>query len=202
MILKQFLILEHQMKHITLLTTATLVATTLILPLSVQAEGWQVLPVMKQGYKPDFAVAVVAGTMEADDDNTDKYAPVGVELSMNCPLLKAPSHDIRQQISYLQSDKNGVKSMAFELSPHHMYKVANKLTIGFGPALGYTKVEKDTGSDGVFTYGAGVSTRYNISKGAFVGAEARYVKAQELEVNGVKSGFDNGRAVIKLGYQF
>ncbi len=189
------------MKRTTLLTAA-LLATTIALPLSVQAESWQVLPVMKPGYKTDVAVAVVGGVMQAKDDNVDVFSPVGVEVSINCPLLKAPNHTIRQRVSYLQSDKHGFKTQAFELNPHHMYKVAPKVTAGFGPSIGYTKVENAAGDDGVFTFGLGVSGRYELPNNMFLGAEARFVKAQEFEIAGKKTGFDNARALVKFGYQF
>jgi len=189
------------MKRTTLLT-ATLLATTLTLPLSVQAKGWQILPVTKPGYKADTAVAVVGGVMQAKDDNKDIFSPMGLEVSINCPLLKAPNHTIRQRISYLQSDTNGFKTQAFELNPHHMYKVAPNVTAGFGPSVGYTKVENSAGNDGVFTFGVGASGRYDLPKNMFIGAEARFVKAQEFEIAGKKTGFDNARALVKFGYQF
>jgi len=189
------------MKRTTLFST-TLLAATMAFPLIVQAEGWQVLPVMKSGYKADTALAVVGGVMQAKDDNKDIFSPMGVEVSINCPLLKAPNHTIRQRISYLQSDKNGFKTQAFELNPHHMYKVAENVTAGFGPSIGYTKVENSSGDDGVFTFGIGASARYELPKNLFIGAEARYVKAQEFEIAGKKTGFDNARALVKFGYQF
>jgi len=190
------------MKHTKIFTIAVL-ATSLLLPLSVQANGWQVLPVSKPGYKPDVAAAVIVGVMQAKDENVDIFAPAGVEVSLNCPLLKAPKHTIRQQVSYTHSEKNGFKAQSFELSPHHMFKTrTNKLTVGVGPTIGYTMVENKQGDDGIFTFGIGASSRYDITKQVFIGAQARYVKAQEFEIAGKKTGFDNAKAVVKLGYQF
>lgn len=184
------------------LLITTVIATVLTLPLSAQANGWQVLPVMKPGYKADVAVAVVGGVMQAKDENVDIFSPMGVEVSINCPLLKAPNHTIRQRVSYVQSDKNGFKSQVFELNPHHMYKVAPNVTAGFGPSVGYTAVENSAGSDGIFTFGVGVSGRYDLPNNMFLGAEARFVKAQEFEIAGKTTGFDNARALVKFGYQF
>ncbi len=189
------------MKHTTLLTT-TLLITAIVLPLSTQAKGWQVLPITKAGYKTNTAIAIVGGAMQAKDDNQDVFSPMGLEVSINCPLLKAPNHTIRQRISYLQSDKNGFKTQAFELNPHHMYKVAPKVTAGFGPSVGYTKVKNSSGHDGIFTFGIGASGRYDLPNNMFLGAEARYVKAQKFEIAGKKTGFDNARALVKFGYQF
>ena len=63
-------------------------------------------------------------------------------------------------------------------------------------------IENDQGDDGIFTFGLGASSRYDITKKVFVGAQARYVKAQEFEITGKKTGFDNAKAIVKLGYQF
>ena len=85
------------MKRTTLLTSTLLVAT-MALPFSVQAEGWQVLPVMKAGYKADAALAIVGGVMEANDDNKDIFSPMGVEVSINC--FKEFSEFCRSGIAY------------------------------------------------------------------------------------------------------
>jgi len=190
------------MKHNNALLS-TILVMAFLLPLSVQATSdWQVLPVLKPSYKPDFAVAVLVGGMQADDDNKDKFSPAGLEVSLNCPLLKTPKHTIRQQISYTQAETNGFKTKSFELSPHHMFKVGEKVTAGFGPSIGYTTVENPDGDDSVVTYGLGASTRYDVTKKFFVGAEVRYVKAQEFEIADKTTDFDNARALVKLGYQF
>jgi hypothetical protein len=175
-------------------TTSLLIATV-----GVQAGEMQFLPVLKAGYQADVAVAIVGGDMKVNDSSNTAQ---GLEVSLNCPLLKPANHNIRQQASFIQTDKDGVKTQSFELNPHHMLINSGKFSAGIGASLGYTKVETATDDDGVATYGAGISTRYNIVKGAFVGAEVRYVKAQGLEIAGQEEKFNNSRAVVKLGYQF
>ena len=80
--------------------------------------------------------------------------------------------------------------------------LSRKFSTGFDPSVGYTKVETNAGDDSVVTYGIGISARYNVAKGIFVGAEARYAKSQDLEITGQNVDFKNTRALIKLGYQF
>lgn len=174
-------------------------ASLLALSVTTQAGEWEFLPVMGNDYQANFAIAAIAGTTKA---NGESASTTGVEVSLNCPLLKVPNHTIRQQITYARTDKDGVETESFELSPHHMFDINSKLSAGLGPSLGFTKVDTSAGDDTVFTYGLGVSTRYNINKSLFVSAEVRYVKSEDIEIAGATDDFDNTRALLKVGYQF
>lgn len=187
------------MRTYIMIKKTVLAASLLTLSLSTQAEGWEILPITNSDYQADFAIAAIGGKINSDDiDSSTK----GVELSLNCPLLKAPNHTIRQQVSYLSTDKNGIKSKSFELSPHHMFNLENNLSVGIGPSLGVVKVETSDGDDTAFTYGAGVSARYDVSKNFFVGAEVRRVLTKDIEIGGTSDNFNSTKALIKVGYQF
>ena len=184
-----------------------LTISLLIFTLSAQANEWEFLPVTGENYQSDFAIAIaialVGGRTDFDKEvDNDDTSTLGIEVSLNCPLLKPPNHIIRQQISYVSTDENGVETSSLEISPHHMFAMNDKFQAGFGPSIGYTKVETNAGDDSAFTYGLGASVRYNISQNLFVGGEARYAKSKELNIAGLDNDIDNMRLLAKVGYQF
>lgn len=168
-----------------------------------QAGEHKLLPLLDDGYTADFAIAITAGKTDFEGDNTGRLTTKGVELSLNCPLLKPANHTIRQQVSLHMTDENGSKSTSIELSPHHMWELGNKVSVGVGPSLGVTKIEEDNFDDTVFTYGVGTSARYKITKKFFVSGEARYSKSTDVEQDGFEDfDINNLRTTAKLGYQF
>lgn len=182
-----------------------LVASLLSLSLSAQANEWEFLPIAGNNYQADFSVAIVGGRIDIDNDNdtdNDDFSATGIEVALNCPLLKPPNHIIKQQISYTVSDEDGMETSSFELNLHHMFAINEKLQLGIGPSLGYTKIETNADDDNVFTYGLGASARYNVSPNVFLGAEARYAKSKDVEIAGFDEEYDNFRMLFKAGYQF
>ena len=191
------------MKRNSLIISAVLISA---LSSTANAKEWNVLPVMDEGYAPHFAVALIGGATQVDekgsDQSDDDASTVGAELSLDCPLLKPPHHTIRQRVSYVQTNESGLKTKSLELNPHHMFEMGSKLQVGFGPSLGFTKLETKTDDDTVFTYGVGASIRYNVTPSLFVGAESRYAWAKDAELDGNTVDFSNIRTMAKVGYQF
>lgn len=183
----------------------TLFALTLVAQITRADNGWEFLPITGDSYQADLAVAVVGGRTEVDskvDNDNNDTSTLGIEASINCPLLKAPNHTIRQQVSYVETDKEGLATKSFELNPHHMLEMGDKMQAGFGPSLGSTKIETRTGDDTVFTYGLGASIRYDFTESVFMGGEARYAWSKDIDIVDVDKDFDNFRMLIKVGYQF
>lgn len=178
-----------------------LLATTAILVLSTSthAATWEVLPATNGDYKADIAVAVIAGTSDFDDAD---FSPKGLEVSLICPVLKPPKNTIRQQISYTESDKNGVDLKSVEVNPHYMVNVSEKLSVGAGPSLGVTKIETLGQDESVFTYGIGASARLNVTNNVFIGAETRYAWSEDADLLGETDDIDNLRTTLKIGFQF
>lgn len=167
---------------------------------SAQANEWELLPILGDSYQFNPSVALIGGSVDFKDGN--KINTGGVELSIDCPLLKPPHHTIRQQISYSTTDDNGVETSSFELNPHHMFNLSNKLQVGAGPSLGFTKVDTGTNDDTVFTYGVGASAKYNFTQNLFLGAEVRHAWSDDVDLGGQTSELENTRALAKIGYQF
>lgn len=164
------------------------------------AGEWEFLPVTGQDYQFGPAVALMVG--QFNPKNGDSSSVTGVELSIECPLLKPPSHHIRQQISITQVDDDGLTVLSVELSPHHMFRFSPKFEAGFGPSLGLTKAELGGDDATEFAYGLGASARFDVTPNVFVGAELRKVWMGDVTLDGATANLGNTRAAVKMGYQF
>ena len=137
-----------------------------------------------------------------DPEDADSSSLMGVEVSMECPLLQPASHRIRQQISLTQVDDDGLTVSSIELNPHHMFQLSPQFEAGFGPSLGVAKAEADGDDATEFTYGLGVSARFDITPQLFIGAELRKAWMGDMTLNGGTGNLGNTRAAVKVGYQF
>lgn len=150
---------------------------------SAQAESWNLFAGTKAGYEPEAAVSLMLGNVSPENGGSEGL--VGIELSLNCPLLQPPTNRIRQQVSYSTID--GADFL--EINPHYVVEVAPGLEIGGGVGLGY--VMTDASDDVAFQVGA--SAHYFAMGPVFIGAEARL---QTVD------GDNNTRVAVKLGYSF
>ena len=179
-----------------------LVASTLaISSQSALSSDWEFFPVVGDNYEFAPQLSVLTGTMDPGDAESGSIT--GVELAINCPLLKAPNGIIRQQISYTSYDENGVEINSFELNPHYQIEIAPNTTFGFGPGFGYLTAQAAGLDDSAITLQAGASLSHTM--GQFViGAEARYQLAvSDMKLNsGAEADLDNTRLMVKLGYRF
>ena len=144
------------------------------------------------------AIALIGGVMKGDGDDTDWEGIYGAEFSFNCLFSDA----IRQQIQVTNYDEDGIKMLQANINPHYMFDVTPSTQFGFGPTLGFAKVEIGNQDDTVFTYGVGASIRTNISSHFFVGAEAKYEWTDDAEFYGIEDNLDNAKVFAKIGYQF
>lgn len=168
---------------------------------AVFAEGWELFPVVNDDYEFAPQLSLIGGSMDPDDG--DSGSMTGFELSLNCPLLKAPEGVIRQQVSFASYDENGLEFDSFELNPHYQIELAQDLTFGFGPGFGYASAKGTGIDDSAFTLQAGASLNYTMGQ-IVLGAEARYqFMVSDLEAdNGSEADLDNTRLMLKLGYRF
>jgi len=173
---------------------STLLGTTLL------ADGMQVLPVMNSSYTPSLAVAALGGYQKTDAvDGTGAY---GVEVSLTCPLLQIPNYPIRQQVSLVHTNSNGLTTTDFELNPHVLFDVAPQLHVGVGPSIGFVYASGASDHDYSFGIGAGASVTYDINSQYFVGAESRYQWVNSATLSGSKVDLDNMRTLLKVGVHF
>ena len=181
-------------KIVTITALSTLLGTALF------ADGVKFLPVTDSSYVPSFAVAALGGYQKTEAvDGTGAY---GVEISLTCPLLQIPNNMIRQQISLVRADSNGLATTSLELNPHVLFDVAPQLHIGVGPSLGVIYASGLGDHDTVFGIGAGASVTYDIAPKYFVGAESRYQWTNNASLSGRTVDLDNTRTLLKVGMHF
>lgn len=146
------------------------------------------------------SVALVGGYGKYN--NVDGDALYGVELDIACPLLALPSNKIKQQISLVYQDKNGLTTTSLELNPHVMFDLSNKVQLGVGPGLGVIFANADK-SDTAFEIGAGASLNYDVTPKMFIGLEARYMFTTEVKLaTNYKDNLNNSRTLLKVGMHF
>jgi len=150
---------------------------------SAQAESWTLFAGAKSGYEPEATASIMLGNLSPENGSSESV--VGIELSLNCPLLQPPTNRIRQQVSY--SSVDGADFL--EINPHYVVEVAPGLEVGGGIGLGY--VMTDASDDVGFQVGA--SAHYFAMGPVFLGAEARLQSV---------GGDNNTRVAVKLGYSF
>ncbi len=185
-------------------TSIALASAALMGAANVQAAAeWNWFAGLDDDYKAEPAVSIMLGQMDPGD-NMDSDTISGIELSLNCPLVKSPSNRVRQQISYTSYDDNGVEIASIELNPHYIVAVASGLEIGGGPGLGYVMVDSAAGDGSVFALQLGVSAHYTLQSPLFIGAEARYQITGEDDFGGggPEDDINNYRIALKVGYSF
>jgi hypothetical protein len=181
--------------------SALTLLSTVVLSSSALAQGWEMGPAFKDGWKPEFTVAAVVGSINIDDiSGSETYT--GLELSLNCPWFQPPSGTIRQQFNLGNYDKNGIEVSAIEMNPNYFVTISPGLTWGFGPGIGYSRVSYLNGpSEGLWSVQA--STNLNYRNGAlFMGAGARYQATQDDTIAPGVKGLDNWLFTAKVGLNF
>ena len=191
------------------LLKVTIILMSLIFSVSSYAQvndgDKTILPFLKKGYRPQIGIAPVAGLQKTKnvDDLDFVY---GVEISLQCPLYQCKKNHIRQQLSIVNTKRDGFSAWAFELAPHYKLPIASDAEFGVGPHIGYqtnkiTLLDTDFTS-GVFPYGLGGSLDYAF-KSIFIGVDARYVWTTKPEYNNIKTeSMDDFRTLAKIGFKF
>lgn len=179
----------------------SLAGLTLLMANGAQAaDQWTWLAGAEDDYQPQYTISLLMGQMDPGD-NMDSDTVAGVELALNCPLLQPPSNRIRQQLSYIQYENNGVEIESIELNPHYVVEVTPGLEIGAGPGLGLVMVDTPNGDGNVFGLQLGLSAHFQGASPLFVGAEVRYqITGEDKFGAATESDVDNTRILLKVGY--
>jgi hypothetical protein len=193
------------MNKINKITVATVCAAGLTFSGASLAKGLVLLPVSKDGYQPEAAVSLIAGTMEPSRDNMDSSSILGAELSFRCVLLQVGDNQLRQQLSFTTWDKNNLTLQNLEINAHYQIPVAQDLKVGVGPGVGIVMTDA-AGTDNPTFFGAqlGGSLHYTGMAPFFTGAEARYqiTNKDKFTSAGEEDNMNNWRMAVKLGYMF
>ena len=97
--------------------TALAFLSTLAISGSALADGWTLGPAFKDGWKPEFTLAAVVGSMDVKNIGTAEYQ--GAELSLNCPWFQPPTGTIRQQFNIGTYENGSASLTSFEMNPNY-----------------------------------------------------------------------------------
>jgi len=147
------------------------------------------------------SVALIGG-LESVHSSLSQNAVYGVELGFNCLATSA----IRQQIQITQFKDNDLKISTVTINPYYYVPINttsnDTVKIGFGPTVGFTKVDNGTDSDTLFTYGVGTNLTVDIGTNYFLGTEVKYELTDETLLTGFADDADNLKVFAKAGYRF
>lgn len=179
--------------------TAIAFLSTLAVSSSALADGWSMFPFKQDGWKPEFTLAAVVGSMNPDNGGTGTYT--GAELSLNCPWFQPPTGTIRQQFNLGTFDHNGMSLTSFEMNPNYYVSIGNGWTLGAGPGIGFVRGYLN-GKEAAMSSIQG-SANLNYRNGHFfAGVGARYQDTRNKELAAGKSGADNWLVSAKVGINF
>ena len=167
------------------------------------AEGsWKFFPGVEDGFIFDPTMSVMAGQMIVSESIGDAAIGMGVELSINCPLIQPPTNRVRQQISFFNYKDGDNTINTVEINPHYVMEVMPKLEIGAGPGFGYVSADVDGKTANMGAFQLGGSVHYRVSS-FFIGAEGRYQwTTAGKEGTATEDSAKNARAIVKVGFDF
>lgn len=180
----------------------TALATLSVLALSgnaLAADSWEILPVLKDGWKPDFSFAAEIGTMDVKNGGRGDYQ--GVEFALNCPWFCPPTGNLRQEF-HLGAYKNGEYSLTtFEMDPHYMFPLSPNWSVGGGPGIGFVKAYVGDKTATMSSFQVTGDIDYNNGH-FFFGFGARYQNTLNKEIAPGVRGMDNWLVSAKIGLNY
>lgn len=166
---------------------------------SATAGDWQFLPILKDGYKPDLVVSVVGGVLDPKGAGEDTYA--GLEVAMNCGLFQTPTGVVRTKISYGGYDHDGLEYRSFEINPRWTIPVAQNLSFGIGPGIGYVRTEVGSRETDLFAWQLGADLDYRVGR-VSLGLGVRWQDTVSKTIAPDTDGAENWLVQAKIGYAF
>ena len=152
------------------------------------------------GLNPSFAI-LGGGVWTAESDLPDNSA-YGIEIGADCLLFQPDNGVLRHRLSVTEFDDGPLEMTGAELNTHWEFEVADDLTMGFGPGLGYVSAKLDGDRNGLWAGQFGGSVQYDIDDTMFVGMEARYQITESDRFDGTREDMDNTRVMAKVGFNF
>ena len=178
-----------------LLTAVTLAAATA----PAFAGDWKFLPILDKDYRPNFVASVTGGMLDPKHGSSD--TALGLELAMNCGLFQTPTGVVRTKLSWNRYDKDGVTLNTVELNPRWTIPVAQNLTFGVGPGIGYVKADAGGRTTDLFAWQAGADLDYRIGQ-VNLGLGARWQDTVNKDIAPGMQGAENWLVQAKVGFAF
>lgn len=166
---------------------------------TVKAGSFTFAPFLQEGFKYEPTLSFIGGKLDPDIEDVDESAVVGIELSFNHPLLATPANGIREQLSIISFDNDGLKMTSFEINPHYVINLSPAFAFGFGPGIGLVNVDYNGDSDTAFSGQLGASIQYRTGT-LYFALEARQQYTANIDM--LDDDVNNTRISLKLGYDF
>jgi hypothetical protein len=163
------------------------------------ADQWKFMPVMDTSYKANPTVSLVGGVLNGTPSGSGNYK--GAEVALNCLLLQPPTGIIRTKLSYGQFDHNGLKLSTFEVNPRWTTDIAQDLTIGVGPGIGYVKADVAGKTTSMAALQIGADLDYHIGQ-LNLGLGARWQDTRNKDISLSNGGANNTLVQENIGYNF
>ena len=168
---------------------------------SASAQMFETMPSKDPNWKPEFALAITTGQFDPKTSGSETESSIGIQLSLNCPILKPASGIIRQQFNYERVNGSGYDVSSLEANPR-WYAVEGNLRYGAGPGFGYMSVSPNAASsESTFTLQLGAAIEYRLDS-ITIGADSRYMYTMDQDMFGSGDGMDNTLTKVSVGFNF
>jgi outer membrane scaffolding protein for murein synthesis (MipA/OmpV family) len=168
-------------------------------PALADSVSWKTMPVMDSNYQPDFTLSALVGSMDPQHAGSDSV--IGGELAFNCLLLQPSTGIIRTRVSISKFSNDGLKLTSYEINPHWTFNIADHLSLGFGPGLGYVDAKYQGSGKGLWAAQLGADLDYRVNHINF-GVAARWQGTQNSTLSPGIKGADNSLVEARIGYNF
>ncbi|WP_018937999.1 MULTISPECIES: hypothetical protein [unclassified Thioalkalivibrio] len=155
---------------------------------------------VERGMEP--SVALLGGVVAPDLSDASSDAAYGVEIGANCQLFQPATGVLRHHFSVSRYSDDPLKMTSAEINSHWMFEPNERLSLGFGPGIGYVRAELDDETNGLWAAQVGGSLKYQLDRQWFLGLEARYQFTENDRFDGRRADADNMRVMGKVGMQF
>ncbi|WP_018146314.1 MULTISPECIES: outer membrane beta-barrel protein [unclassified Thioalkalivibrio] len=155
---------------------------------------------VERGMEP--SVALLGGVVSPDLSDASSDAAYGVEIGANCQLFQPATGVLRHHFSVSRYSDDPLKMTSAEINSHWMFEPNERLSLGFGPGIGYVRAELDDETNGLWAAQVGGSLKYQLDRQWFLGLEARYQFTENDRFDGRRADADNMRVMGKVGMQF
>jgi hypothetical protein len=131
------------------------------------------------------------------DAKDDAILVYGLDLNFNCLLFQTPENHMRTHLQVNRTDKSGLTSTSFELSPRYAAPIGGGFSFGLGPVLALVRADNGKSDESLFGYGVVIGPDFRMGR-IYTGLDLRYLATSKSD--GVE--FENWALLAKIGFNF
>lgn len=175
---------------------AALVATAALVPAPAAAQSWRFMPLFSD---PSFQLrpTLAFTTGYVNPDGAPSATVWGLEANVNSGVVQSPDHRIRSYLQVNFSDKGGVETTVFELSPRYLLPLDGSFSVGLGPSLASARVKSGGASNTLWGLGLAGGLDWRLGP-LYAGIDLRWHETARR--NGVT--YDHTAVGFKVGLNF